>query len=175
MLIERVRKLSAAALENADFSVRVGEKALPPFNEDGLARVITVPAYDKVYPRDDALYEDADDSCRMIATASIHGSVVGYVAVSRCWNGCAQIDDIMISRPHRGSGLGRALMNEAVSWAKEKKLPIVRLETQDTNVPACRFYERYGFKLGGFDRYLYDALEADERGETALFWYLHLG
>jgi len=174
-MIERVSKLSAVAVASADFSFTVFEKALLPFNEEGLGKIKTIPAYEKIYVRDDDLYVEPNDTCRMIATASVKGEVVGYVAVSRSWNGCAQIDEIMISRPHRGAGIGRALMDEAVLWAKQNNLSIMRLETQDTNVAACRFYERYGFKLGGFDRHLYDAVDTDQRAETALFWYLPLG
>ncbi len=46
-------------------------------------------------------------------------------------------------------------------------LPTVRLETQSSNVPACRFYEGYEFKLGGFDRYHYDAIKPDVKSEAA--------
>jgi len=65
-------------------------------------------------------------------------------------------------------------MDEAVRWTTEIGLSTIRLETQNTNVPACRFYERYGFKLGGYDQYLYDAIEKQEKKEIALFYYLSL-
>ncbi len=107
-MIERVSKLSAAAMASADFSFTVFERALPPFYEEGLGKITTMPAYEKTYVRDDDLYVEPNDTCRMIATASVKGEAVGYVAVSRSWNGCAQIDEIMISRPHRGEGIGRA-------------------------------------------------------------------
>jgi ribosomal protein S18 acetylase RimI-like enzyme len=64
-------------------------------------------------------------------------------------------------------------MDEAVVWAREKNLPGIRLETQSNNVAACRFYYRYGFRLGGFDRQLYAALGM-EHPEVALYWYLFL-
>jgi hypothetical protein len=48
-------------------------------------------------------------------------------------------------------------MDRAVSWANEQGLPGIRLETQSNNVGACRFYERYGFELAGYDRHLYSA------------------
>ena len=43
-------------------------------------------------------------------------------------------------------------------------------ETQDNNVPACKFYESYGFKLGGFDKYLYKGIDKTNN-EIAIFWY----
>lgn len=49
----------------------------------------------------------------------------------------------------------------------------IRLETQSNNLPAYRFYASYGFRLGGFDRLLYVAIDGIET-KTALFWYLFL-
>lgn len=171
--IERVSVLSKSAIAGIDFSFTVTEEAVQPFDGQSL-HVVPVSAYDKAYPRDDELFVKTSTTERMIATISVREDLVGYVAVSRAWNGCALIDDIQLSRQHRGLGLGRRLMDEAVRWANECDLPIVRLETQSNNVPACRFYEKYGFKLGGYDRYLYDGLAGHAPSEVALFWYLHL-
>jgi ribosomal protein S18 acetylase RimI-like enzyme len=62
---------------------------------------------------------------------------------------------------------------EAIDWAKTKLLAGIMLETQNNNVAACRFYERCGFKLGGFDRYLYKGISKNTE-EIALYWYLLL-
>jgi ribosomal protein S18 acetylase RimI-like enzyme len=45
------------------------------------------------------------------------------------------------------------------------------LETQNNNLPACRFYEHCGFTLSGFDRNLYKGINKDTE-EIALYWYL---
>jgi len=65
-------------------------------------------------------------------------------------------------------------MARAVAWAETKQLPGIMLETQNNNVAACRFYERCGFKLGGFDRYLYKGITQSTE-EIALYWYLFFG
>lgn len=44
------------------------------------------------------------------------------------------------------------------------------LETQDTNLAACRFYHQCGFVLGGVDTMLYD--NCPNNNEKALFWYI---
>jgi streptothricin acetyltransferase len=62
-------------------------------------------------------------------------------------------------------------MMEAIDWARGGGYPGLMLETQDINVAACRFYASLGFKLGGFDRYLYKA-EMPGTDEIALYWYL---
>jgi ribosomal protein S18 acetylase RimI-like enzyme len=62
-------------------------------------------------------------------------------------------------------------VQQAIAWAQDRQLPGVMLETQNINVAACRLYERCGFTLGGFDRYLYQGLHPDTE-EIALYWYL---
>lgn len=64
-------------------------------------------------------------------------------------------------------------MNKAVLWAEAVGLNTIRLETQSNNVAACRFYQRFGFVLGGYDRYLYCRMDPDVSADVALFWYLH--
>jgi streptothricin acetyltransferase len=61
-------------------------------------------------------------------------------------------------------------MDAAVGWARERGLHGVSLETQDNNLVACRFYLKYGFRLGGADCLVYDAFEA-VRNEIALYFY----
>jgi streptothricin acetyltransferase len=98
------------------------------------------------------------------------GVMLGYVAASRAWNGYARTDDLAVDAARR-LGAGRRLMDAAVGWARERAWPGVAAETQSTNVDACRFYERYGFALGGLDRHLYRTLAPGTR-QVALFWYL---
>ena len=90
--------------------------------------------------------------------------------MSKRWNNNAFIDDITVSRAFRGKGIGTQLMNAAVNWGKENNLYGVSLETQDTNLWACRLYIKYGFTLGGMDRLVYAA--GDCKKETALYFYL---
>jgi hypothetical protein len=46
----------------------------------------------------------------------------------------------------------------------------MRIETQNINVPACRFYARRGYLLGAVHRYAYPQLP----DETQLLWYKEL-
>ena len=131
-------------------------------------------SYVKHYPHSNELPTATEPADTMLAAARRDGRLLGFILVSRAWNGCAQVDDLSVDRAARRGGIARALMDEAVAWAKERYLPMLRLETQSNNVPACRFYARYGFVLGGYDRFLYDAIRPGEPRETALFWYLRL-
>ena len=104
--------------------------------------------------------------------AYLDGSIAGRVVLSEGWNRQAWVEDIAVDARRRRAGVGRALIDRAVAWAVERRLPGIRAETQSNNVPACKLYEACGFRLGGFDRDLYRGLDGGTT-EVALFWYLH--
>jgi len=126
---------------------------------------------EKTYPNDSfapTIYIDTPDEAAFLAM--FDGKCIGSLRIGRRWNKNAFVDDLAIDRIHRGHGVGTMLMDAAVNWSKENSFHGVSLETQDWNLFACRFYLKYGFKLGGIDRFVYDAFET--RGETALYFYL---
>jgi hypothetical protein len=47
----------------------------------------------------------------------------------------------------------------------------MKVETQNINVPACRFYAKQGFALGAAHHFVYPALPE----EVQLLWYKDLG
>jgi len=126
---------------------------------------------EKLYPDDSfdpMTYINNPDEAAFLAM--LDGQCVGSLRVGKRWNDNAFIDDLAVDRDHRGKGVGTMLMDAAVKWGKEKGLHGVSLETQDINLRACRFYLKYGFKLGGIDKHVYDA--HIYRNETALYFYL---
>ena len=102
------------------------------------------------------------------------GKPVGQMLLQKYWNNLASIEDIRVSREYRNHGIGKELIRIAIEWSEKKGLKGIRLETQDTNVEACRFYRSCGFKLRGMDRALYSGLNP-EKPETALYWYMFFG
>ena len=51
-------------------------------------------------------------------------------------------------------------------------MPGIMLETQNNNVAACKFYEKCGFVIGGFDFLIYKGLDM-KNDEVAMYWYFH--
>ena len=134
--------------------------------------VVSVPPYTKQYPRGDTgAQNDLAQLDKGIYFAYVDGKLAGQIVLFKNWNGYAYLDDIAVDRAFRRQGIGRALIDQAVAWAKARRLPGIMLETQNINVAACRLYERCGFVLVGYDRFLYRGLDPASE-EIALYWYL---
>ena len=78
--------------------------------------------------------------------------------------------DIRVAPEARGRGVGSALLSAVERWSDESDAVWLEVETQDTNVPACRFYERHGFELRSVNRNAYPELPH----EMQLLWYKRL-
>jgi ribosomal protein S18 acetylase RimI-like enzyme len=55
--------------------------------------------------------------------------------------------DLRVLTEARGQGIGSTLFRAAEAWATSRGFRELRVETQNINVPACRFYERQGCGL----------------------------
>jgi len=68
----------------------------------------------------------------------------------------------------RSQGVGRELLSAVKEWAKAQGCNEVIVETQNINVPACRFYAMQGFELFSIDPLAYPELP----DEIQLLWRL---
>jgi GNAT superfamily N-acetyltransferase len=78
--------------------------------------------------------------------------------------------DIRVAPEVRGEGVGAALFRAVETWAGSRGCRQLEVETQNINVPACRFYQRQGCVLGGIGRFAYPELP----DEIQLLWYKDL-
>jgi GNAT superfamily N-acetyltransferase len=78
--------------------------------------------------------------------------------------------DIRVSPDARRRAVGSALFERVEAWAQLHGCRHLKIETQNTNVPACRFYERQGCYLQASHRAAYPELP----DEIQLLWYKHL-
>jgi len=74
--------------------------------------------------------------------------------------------DIRVAPAVRRQGIGAALLDHVTREARERGATELLVETQQVNVPACRFYAAHGFRLLGAQRHAYPNLP----GETQLLW-----
>lgn len=78
--------------------------------------------------------------------------------------------DLRVAPEARGRGVGAALFRAAEAWAAARGCRRLKIETQNVNLPACRFYARQGCVLGGIHRFAYPELPH----EVQLLWYQDL-
>lgn len=78
--------------------------------------------------------------------------------------------DIRVAPEMRGKGIGSALFRAFESWAEARGCRRLKVETQNINVAACRFYARQGCVLATVDRSAYPDLP----GEVRLIWHKDL-
>ncbi len=81
--------------------------------------------------------------------------------------------DIRVHPDRRRQGIGTSLFKRAADWARQKECRQVKIETQNVNVPACRFYAGHGCVLGAINRHGYAGCP-EVAQETMLIWYLEL-
>ena len=104
----------------------------------------------------------------------VGGAVVafntGNVAMLEGRRDLAVLWDIRVSPDVRGKGVGFELLRASEAWAVSKGCRQLKVETQNINVQACKFYEAHGFVLRVVDRLAYPELP----GEIQFLWYKDL-
>ena len=123
-------------------------------------------------------------AARIGETAALHpylvcerdGRPVGYAYAHRireraAYDWAAELS-IYLAPAAQGQGVGTALMERAKRWARERGLGGLALETQDTNLIACRFYQKCGLEIGAVNTMLYKNMPAPACEDIAIFWYL---
>ncbi len=124
---------------------------------------------------------DLSNWCVLTARASDRAGVrlIGGAVVA--WNSegvhmledrtdLAVLWDLRVQPKYRGKGVGRELFRAAEAWCRSRGCRFLKVETQNVNVPACRFYQRMGCELGAIHRFAYPDLPE----EVQLLWYKRL-
>ena len=78
--------------------------------------------------------------------------------------------DIRVHPDVRRTGVGTSLLETSVGFARESGCSVLKVESQNTNPAACRFYATNGFYLGGLRRGGY----SDYPDEIQMLWYRDL-
>ncbi|MGE4488055.1 MAG: GNAT family N-acetyltransferase [Kiritimatiellales bacterium] len=92
-----------------------------------------------------------DSSKAGIWVAERRGRLVGMVTVqlmvSTAEGGYSGLlEDLVVSSAYRRRGLGRALLNAAVKWAREQGATRIQLLADARNVPAIIFYRKLDWR-----------------------------
>ncbi|MCW5548231.1 MAG: GNAT family N-acetyltransferase [Opitutaceae bacterium] len=111
-----------------------------------------------------------------LISAWLGGTRVGGTVIARDTPGVDLLEgrhdlavlwDLRVATDCRGQGVGSALFRAAEEWGAARGCRQLKVETQNINVPACRFYQRMGCKLGAANRGAYPEFP----DEVQLLWY----
>lgn len=78
--------------------------------------------------------------------------------------------DLRVHPNRRREGIGKRLFDYAAAWARARGCRQFKVETQNVNVPACKFYAKQGCYLGAVNPGAYSEFP----DEVQLLWYLKL-
>jgi putative acetyltransferase len=90
-----------------------------------------------------------------VFVAEAGGELVGRLSLARDSHpASSHVADLglMVAAGHRGRGIGRALLECALAWAREAGVDKLELHVFPHNEPAIRLYERFGFEREGLRR-----------------------
>lgn len=80
---------------------------------------------------------------------------LGYAGALSVLDEC-DICNVAVKADFRGRGVGKALVNDIIDFAKETKKSVVMLEVRRSNAPAVSLYEKLGFVKVGERKNFYD-------------------
>jgi len=87
-----------------------------------------------------------------VFVAEADGRLVGRLSLARDPHPSSQhVADLglMVAARHRRRGIGRALLEQAVAWAREADVRKLELHVFPWNEPALKLYEGFGFEREG--------------------------
>ena len=169
MSLEVREIFDATAVENDPLGFKLTKRAIQvPYIKD----------YDAVEnPRDWPKSFDLANWGFLVARSN--GVRVGGAAVAHDTPGLTMLEDrrdiavlwdIRVSPDIRGKGVGTALFKSAEMWAITRGCRQLKVETQNINVPACRFYAKQGCVLRAIRPNVYREFP----DEIQLLWYREL-
>ena len=88
-----------------------------------------------------------------VFVAETPAGIVGRLSVGRDPHpASSHVADLglMVARSHRRRGIGRALLERAVEWARGASVSKLELHVFPHNLPALVLYERFGFRREGY-------------------------
>ena len=107
--------------------------------------------------------------------AEVDGDVAGLlVLMVPEWSDAAEITDLAVDIAFRRLGAGRALVEAAAAWARERALRALWVEPRADNHAAISFYVSLGFRLSGLNDRLYSNADHED-GKPTVYMHLELG
>jgi GNAT superfamily N-acetyltransferase len=121
----------------------------------------------KIYPLD---VESDIREATFSAVAEVDRVIVGLTTTKyENWNNRVILTGIYVLPSSKSKGIGKALIDAILNYAKTTPARCLWLETQNVNFPAIAFYTKLGFQFCGFDTTLYSDTETSSN-EVAFYF-----
>jgi ribosomal protein S18 acetylase RimI-like enzyme len=136
-----------------------------------LKRVTLEQPYIKVFPSEAYLYPMyAEYVAAGTSLGAYDGDALVGIAIAEAqtWNQTLWIWEFGVQMEYRREHIGLRMMDELAARSRAVGLRIIVVETQNTNGPAIRFYQRAGFHFDALDLTFYSNNDTLE-DEIALF------
>lgn len=90
--------------------------------------------------------------------AKIGNEIVGFAGLIPVLDE-ADISNIVVRKNFRGQKIGSLLLKSLIDLACSLNLKILNLEVCESNIPAIKLYEKFGFGVCGIRKNYYDNVE----------------
>lgn len=171
-MIVKMTQFNMKDYQNPNESFLISGRIVPTFKNnvwEYTEEIFPEPHF-KQYEEEEIDISYLEDKEKAVFFYYVDNHCIGRIKVRSNWNRYVLIEDIAVAKDFRKNGVGTALLNKAIEWAKEKNFCGLVLETQDINVTACHFYAKNHFVIGAVDTMLYSNLST--ANEAAVFWYM---
>jgi len=94
----------------------------------------------------------SEDSTVLVVEENNEIVASGYAKIKKTENNYSNFDryaylGFMYVKPeHRGKGINKLILDELISWSKDKGISEIRLDVYDQNESAVKAYEKAGFE-----------------------------
>ena len=115
---------------------------------------------------------EAQSRADLFLVAEVDGEVAGLlIIVVPAWTDAAEITDLAVDIAFRRMGAGRALVDAAFAWARERGHRSLWVDPRADNHAAISFYVSLGFRLSGFNDRLYSNADHEDGKPTIYMHY----
>lgn len=165
-----LERVGSGYISDSKYAVRYEESEAGVMVE--LRLVPLVQPYHKTFGYDDA--ETMERYERVVGLGYSWGAFDGELLVGvllaepQVWNQSVLVWEFHVAEGYRGRGLGRRLMEQIATQAREAGYRILVCETQNTNAAAIQIYRQLGFRVEGVDLSYYTNEDYPD-GEIAIF------
>ena len=98
--------------------------------------------------------ESLENPNYIILVAKTEDKIIGFISMY-CATDEGYICNIAVEKSYRKCGIGTSLMNEIITFSKDKDLKFLTLEVRESNTNAIKFYKKLNFTNLGIRKNFY--------------------